>query len=302
MFRALISLGLVVAALTGCASAPPAQRSEIGKSAPQVFVKSGQSIVDFEGDGVRLRGHLQIPAAQISQAKRPAIVFMHGCGGVGANGKPNARHQAALDWAVAQGYIALLPDSLGPRGERELCTQKFSQRKVQQSHRVSDAYAALAYLATRGDVDASRVALWGWSHGGSTVLTAMRSTSPAAMATRFAASIAFYPGCSAFERDAMRYTPRAPLHIFIGEADDWTPAAPCISFAQAQQKEGKPVTLTLYPGAYHDFDNPAPDFKKRVRTEVPNGVNPGKGVTVGPDPVARDDAMQKAAVFLQKHL
>ena len=53
---------------------------------------------------------------------------------------------------------------------------------------------------------------------------------------------------------------------------------PCSAFAARLKNNEQPVSITLYPGAYHDFDNPA--GKLRVRSEVPNGVNAGKGVTV----------------------
>ena len=37
-----------------------------------------------------------------------------------------------------------------------------------------------------------------------------------------------------------------------------------------------------------------------MRSEVPNGVNKDKGVTVGPDPKAREDAMAKIDALLRK--
>jgi dienelactone hydrolase len=298
-------VGLAALGLISCAEHAPRMASEIPNTAPQVLqsapAHAAAQWVTFPGEGVTLRAILQRPPSALT-GRTPAVIFLHGCGGVGANDRPSPRHQAALDWAVAQGYVAMLIDSFSPRGERELCTQKMSTRTVTQTNRVADAYAALAYLAARPDVEPTRIALWGWSHGGSTVLSAMRAAprSNAAQPT-FAASIAFYPGCSAFARDAARYTPRAPTHIFIGEADDWTPAAPCVAFAEAMRAAAKPVTITLYPGAYHDFDNPSPTFKKRVRADVPNGVNAGQGVTVGPDPAARDDAMRRAATHLREH-
>ena len=82
------------------------------------------------------------------------------------------------------------------------------------------------------------------------------------------------------------------------EADDWTPAAPCAVFSARLKNNEQPVSITLYPGAFHDFDNPA--GKLRVRSEVPNGVNVGKGVTVGPDPKAREDAMARIDALLIK--
>ena len=60
------------------------------------------------------------------------------------------------------------------------------------------------------------------------------------------------------------------------------------------------MTITVYPDTYHGFDGPS--AQGRVRLEVPNGVNPGKGVTVASNPAARDDAYGKLRMFLRTHL
>ena len=52
-----------------------------------------------------------------------------------------------------------------------------------------------------------------------------------------------------------------------------------------------------------DPHNSDPRFTRvRVRTEVPNGVNPGKGVTTGPNPAAREDAKKRVLQFFRTHL
>ncbi len=291
-------LGLLVATLLcGCASVEP--------GAP-VALSEGQTLVSFAGDnGITLTGQLKIPAARFGVnpiKKSAAIVFQHGCGGPGLNGKLSARHQAAMDWAVARGIIALHVDSLTARGEKELCTQKFSARNITQKHRVADAYAGLRYLATHPQVDANRIAIWGWSHGGSSVLGVMNETVAAAVAEketlRFATAISFYPGCSAFANSRRPYRVSNPTLILIGEADDWTPAAPCKALHAAPSNENQALSLALYPDAYHGFDDPNPNAKVRVRADVPNGVNPGRGVTVGPNPQARARAMKAVEAFL----
>ena len=265
-------------------------------------VAHAQGIVSFAGKGgVTLVGHLKRPDAQF-EGQRPAIVFQHGCGGPGANGKLSPRHQAAMEWAAARGIIALHVDSLTPRGEKELCTQKFSARKINHTHRVADAYSALEYLATDPAVDPSRIALWGWSHGGSSVLGAMREPAISGTRARFATAIAFYPGCSAFVQSAQPYSVSNPTLILMGEDDDWTPAAPCKVLSEAMARVGQPLSIALYPGAYHGFDDPNPNAKLRVRADVPNGVKPGAGVTVGPNPDARKQAMMRAEQFLSTHL
>ena len=57
------------------------------------------------------------------------------------------------------------------------------------------------------------------------------------------------------------------------------------------------MQIVTYAGAYHDFDNPGA-AGLRVRKDVPNGVHPGSGVTVGADPPARADALLRVKGFL----
>jgi dienelactone hydrolase len=61
------------------------------------------------------------------------------------------------------------------------------------------------------------------------------------------------------------------------------------------------MSIVTYPDTYHDFDNPGIK-SKRVRMEVPNGVNPGHGVTVAPNPQAREDARKRVAAFFAEFL
>ena len=82
----------------------------------------------------------------------------------------------------------------------------------------------------------------------------------------------------------------------VGEKDDWTPPGPCIELGQAVGAE-----VNVYPDSYHDFDNPVLKTK-RVRTDVPNGVNPGSGVTVAPNPEAREAAKGHVLRFFSEHL
>ena len=58
--------------------------------------------------------------------------------------------------------------------------------------------------------------------------------------------------------------------------------------------------VTTYPDSYHAFDSPTGTVV--FRTDVPNGVNPGRGVHVGPNPVARDAANASVRAFLRQRL
>jgi len=231
------------------------------------------------GPGLMLKGFWFEASAS---APAPAVVLMHGCGG--AYDRRGVLSQRMVDYAALinqAGMHALVVDSLTPRGEKQICTQRSGTRFITQAHRRLDALSALEWLAARSDVDASRLGLMGWSNGGSTVLAATneRHAEAARAAIKPAFAVAFYPGCEAELRRG--YETRAHLLMLVGESDDWTPAEPCKRLAA--QAAGHPPQIEAYPGAFHGFDSAAP---LRVRTDVPNGVHPGKGVTVGGNPAA----------------
>ena len=229
---------------------------------------------------------------------RPAVVLLHGCGGPYERGVLSARMREYTTMLNGEGWHALVLDSLTPRGEKELCTQKTGTRALTQTNRRLDALGALQWLAARPDVDAKRLVLLGWSNGGSTVLAASNGTHAAVRKSAIVprAAVAFYPGC---EADLKRgYTPTAPLLMLLGAADDWTPPQPCVELAERVKDEPKPK-VEIYAGAFHGFDSLAP---LRVRTDVPNGVKKGAGVTVGGQPQARRASREAMLAFLREQL
>lgn len=249
------------------------------------------SLDQADGKPVPLDGHW-FPAP--ADAPAPALVLLHGCGGAFDKQRRLAtRYREMAQMLNAQGWSALVLDSLGPRGERELCTQRIGTRAITMTQRRRDALAALNWLATQPGVDRERLGLIGWSNGGSTVLASsnLNNAEVAAAALRPRALLAFYPGC---EADLKRgYSPSAPLQMLVGGADDWTAAAPCEALAAADVK-GR-IAVRTYPGAYHGFDGTDP---VKLRKDVPNGVHPGAGVHVGGNPEAREQSRQQALDFL----
>lgn len=238
-------------------------------------------------DGTPLRAWLFQPAAT---SARGMVVALHGCGGLytAASAKGNAprftaRHQGMADMLVEEGYSVVFPDSLLPRGETSLCTQVIGSRRITQRERRADALAALTWAAAQPGVSPARIAVLGWSHGGSAVLAAIDSSRPEVrgQAVQPALAVAFYPGCS----DALRsgWRTEVPLAMMLGEDDDWTPPAPCVALGRAAGAE-----VNVYAASHHGFDNPV--GRLQHLPEVPNGVRPGQGVHVGPNPVAREQA------------
>ena len=248
-------------------------------------------------DGLALKVWVFHPPQSTSDAQRPVVIALHGCGGIYATvgsrkGQLSARHQGMTDLLLAQGYSVVWPDSLTPRQETSLCEQSMASRQVRQSHRRSDVHTTLAWLAQQAWTDHRRVALLGWSHGGSTVLASSDSR-PKPPQTRLTPDIglAFYPGCA----DALRrtYQPTWPVHMLLGALDDWTPAAPCVALGQ---KAG--MSFKVYPDSHHGFDNPVGQVQHLPR--VPNGQHPGMGVHAGRNPVTGPQAWQDVLDLLKK--
>ena len=251
--------------------------------------------VRLPGPGIELTGILHRPEGK---GQFPAIVLMHGCSGLWQrDARPMPSYTFWAEHFSSQGFVALLLDSFGPRGEKEICTQK--TRAISEARdRPKDAYAALAWLEGRDDVARGHVHLMGWSNGGSTTLFALREGAPGAegKGPRFRSGVAFYPGCGVLSKSS--YRALAPILIQAGGADDWTPAAQCERLVKAA--EGQSVEIDVYPGAYHAFDRL--DLAIRVRPDVRNLSSPtGRGATLGTDLQARARSIERAIAFIAAH-
>jgi len=185
--------------------------------------------------GTPLVGYLSRPQGD---GPFPAVVVMHGCGGLSS--------RLRTGWAerlVSWGYVALVVDSFMTRNIKNTCASYLPDR-------VYDAYGALDFLAKQSFVDAKRVALMGFSAGGIATLEATKVEGDEQLMDRkFKAAIGYYPLCWADQGDAT-----VPTLIMNGELDDWSPAERCRQRVAHMSGRGAPVDLEIYPGAYHDFD------------------------------------------------
>jgi dienelactone hydrolase len=171
----------------------------------------------------------------------PAVIVLHGCAGLGASQWIWARRLNS--W----GYAALIPDSMTPRGIKRVC-EPAMQNKVTWWDRVGDVGSAAAWLRTRPQIDPSRIAVLGLSHGGATAAIA---TERAYAGFGLRAAIDYYGPCVDPEAHG-----DVPLLVLVGGNDDWGhPGKRCQDFGAAL-KPGQDFELHIYPGAYHAFDNP----------------------------------------------
>jgi dienelactone hydrolase len=190
-------------------------------------------------------------------ARRPAIVALHGCGGLfrkdGHSFDPRFGNYA--ERLNQLGLHVLLPDSFGSRGLGSLCEELNASRSVYVADRRLDVLEALAWLRARPDVDPERIGLLGWSNGATTALMVIDSRWPPGPPP-LAAIALFYPGCSPSRGGQPTHT--GALLMLLGGADDLTPPEPCEQLAARWQRKGLPVEVEVYPGAIHGFDGNGP--------------------------------------------
>jgi dienelactone hydrolase len=216
-------------------------------------------------------------------AQTPAIVMMHGRAGAYsslARGNYNAdtlskRHQEWGHLWAAQGYLAILVDGFGPRGYPQGFPRFSYDQRPEELNEVTvrplDAYGALTYLRKRHDVVSDRIAVQGWSNGGSATLATMSTTAPGISsptpASGFRGGLVFYPACGLkgqFEDGILSY---APVRVFQGSADEEVSPRRCAELVDKSRLRGSDITFTLYPDATHDFDDPGTE-----RQSVPANV------------------------------
>ncbi|MEM1181327.1 MAG: SdrD B-like domain-containing protein [Acidobacteriota bacterium] len=252
-------------------------------------------------DRVYLRGRLVEPAGA---GPFPAVVVLHGSAGLWTT-EPDPGDPASLgdmksqfdDWAAmltADGYVALILDSFGPRGYTTFQgkTPPEDADVAPVYERARDAYDALAYLRTLPNVDGERVALLGFSHGAGGVAGALadadaieadmgtsftvfsstapppgtfsvpRPARPEPNESGFDCGVAYYPGASFFSyfgsgNDANDgyYRPYAPLRMIYGDLDSlWTVGHPEVLEDKALLAGSIDLVISLYEGSDHSFD------------------------------------------------
>lgn len=216
----------------------------------------------------QVKGYLFKPAT--APGKLPAVVMMHGRGGAYsslAKGTYDAstlssRHKAWGELLAKNGYAALLVDDFGavgyPAGFAAGTYKDRPEAVDEVNFRPLHAYGALRFLQARPDVIANRIALLGWSNGGSATLAAIADDKPGDMRKLgFAAGVALYPGCGLkkrFEKDG--YKPYHPVRVFMGTADEEVSPRLCQTLVERSKAAGNDIDLRMFEGATHSYDTP----------------------------------------------
>lgn len=225
-----------------------------------------------------------LPTGDPPAAGWPGVVLLHGSSGLfqpDEHGCSETLHGRFTDWAellADRGYAVVMPASYYSRGgckpdegdaseddERELVTRAY------------DTAAAAEWLCRHPQVDCSRLAVLGFSHGASVAMLVMHEDLSDAEDPRlhtlsyppFAAGVAYYPGCGLDSQLANSLDELQLERYFFPTGPMWIPHASKDHLAkrckQLRDPQVKTVAidrgiekdwfqLEVYPGAKHGFD------------------------------------------------
>jgi Dienelactone hydrolase and related enzymes len=163
-------------------------------------------------------GELTIPSDSINnKSKYPLIIAVAGSLGW------RKHHYDYLEMYQKNGFATF---ELNSFKSRKITSTVGSQIEITTAAMILDAYKAFDKLKTHPNININKVSITGWSLGGAVALFSGWNPMRNAITNnlKFASHLAIYPPCF-FDPEDIDFTDR-PIHILIGELDNWTPAEP----------------------------------------------------------------------------
>ncbi len=190
-------------------------------------------------------GNLVIPDDTLNlQKKYPLIIGVAGSLGWGEH------HYKYLKMYQEMGIATFELNSFKSRGIKSTVG---SQTEVTIAAIILDAYKALEILSNHPRIDKKRISITGWSLGGGVTLFSAWLPLKNAINKNlsFASHLAFYPPCF-IDPENIEFS-QSPIHILIGELDNWTPSQPCYELVEKLKNKAN-IDITIYEDSYHSFD------------------------------------------------
>lgn len=250
---------------------------------------------------------------------------------LGVNGSKNwaDHHLEYLEMYRGMGYATFELHSFNSRNVNSTVGDQIS---VTTAMMILDAYKAMEALAKDERLDMAAVAITGWSLGGGVALFAAWEPLISAIGVepRFSAHLSIYPPCLV-DMDLIDFS-NAPIHILIGELDNWVTATACEDLVADLRGENVNIDITVYPDSHHGFDREGPltiaedgystvncHFKMRedgallmnffdipmvtpFRQKISLGLCADRGTTLGGNPISRKASFDFAKNFMKKYI
>ena len=199
--------------------------------------------IEYEHDGVTLRGELAVPAGA---GPHPALLVMHDAHGIGSLVRRRSQELAA------QGYVAFAPDMYGGgrRFENARDAGVLLKELYEKPQRLRDrVLAGFEVLKGQSQTDASRIGALGFCFGGQCVLELARSGADVK-------AVVSFHGLLKTPLPAEPGVVKAQVLALTGKQDPYAPAADVEGFQKEMEAAQVDWQLTMYGRGYHAFSEP----------------------------------------------
>lgn len=194
-----------------------------------------QTPLVYQSGGKPIRLDACLP--ELTHAGLPGVIALHGAGG-GVSGME--RYAALL---AAQGFAVYILHYFDRTG-----TTSADKPTIMRNFPLwmKTLWDAISFVETQPQVDASRIALLGFSLG------AYLSLANSAIDPRVKAVVEFFGGMPKEMNLFMRRL--CPVLILHGEDDATIPVEEAYNLKKLLEKKGIPYEIKIYPGAGHGFE------------------------------------------------
>ena len=231
----------------------PSVPSRIELHALPTTTLSGDEFLKGSAEGRHhiLAAELRIPQGQ--KAKFPAVVLIHGSGGV----------SGSMDlWIHAlnqAGIATFVVDAFSGRG---ITSTVQDQTLLHSLAMMVDSYRALDLLAKHPRIDSSKISVMGFSKGAvaSIFSASTRFKTQYGSEATFASHIGLYTPCNTRFIGDTDVT-GSPMRFFHGTTDDYVNVKPCRALVAELKSKGTDATLIEFENTQHGYDSPlAPEL------------------------------------------
>lgn len=243
---------------------------------------ASQTNYEIESEWISYKsGDIDVPAMVIrpkQKGKFPAVLFQHGRRGLGELVQRHAKRLAA------RGFVVLAPDIYK--------AHFIGTHPIEHDYELEkDVNKAVDILLARKDISTRKACLYSHTRGG--YYTLKVATTFKRQNKEIACYVSYYPHLqdpnAPEPSQVYGYAPeidqlKIPMLVFIGEDDQYQRMRIAQTSIKVLQDKGRDARLIIYPGVGRGFD-----FRpENVRTFA--------------DDLASKDAIQRATIFINKHL
>lgn len=195
-------------------------------------------------------GTLFLPKNASAERPSPAMVVLHGSGGI-SPGREMSYGRLLADAGIA----AIVLDYYAPRGITDDTNYMLRVVSVTEFDAIADAYGAYQLLSTHPAIDAERIGVMGLSYGGMATRFAMDERVREVYAPDrkgFAAFVDYYGPC--FQNLGTTSVNGAPLLTLRGTEDRSNDLEACAARERELEALGVAVERHVYEGAGHAWE------------------------------------------------